>query len=68
MPRPQMESKQASGTSFAAPAVACVLASELALNPSLKLDPIKLKWHILSKSGPIQDLGVLVNSRINDIQ
>ncbi|KAK6530848.1 serine protease [Arthrobotrys megalospora] len=59
-------SKQASGTSFAAPAVAGVLASELVLNPSLKLDPIGLKRHILSKGVPLPGVGVLVNTRISD--
>ncbi|KAF3286749.1 subtilisin-like serine protease [Orbilia oligospora] len=51
-----------------APAVAGVLASELVLNPSLRLDPIGLKRHILSKGVPIPSLGVLVNTRINEMQ
>ncbi|KAF3183944.1 serine protease [Orbilia oligospora] len=60
--------KQAFGTSLAAPAVAGVLASELVLNPSLKMDPIGLKRHILSKGVPLPGLGILVNTRINEMQ
>ncbi|KAF3295155.1 Secreted subtilisin-like serine protease sub5 [Orbilia oligospora] len=60
--------KQAFGTSLAAPAVAGVLASELVLNPSLRLDTIGLKQHILSKGVSIPGLGVLVNTRINEMQ
>ncbi|RVD83861.1 uncharacterized protein DFL_005635 [Arthrobotrys flagrans] len=61
-------SRQASGTSFAAPAVAGVLASELVLNPSLKLDPIGLKRYMLSKGVSLPGLGVLANTRVNDMQ
>ncbi|KAK6500256.1 serine protease [Arthrobotrys musiformis] len=61
-------SRQAMGTSFAAPAVAGVLASELVLNPSLKLDPMGLKRHILSKGVQLPGLGILVNTRITEMR
>ncbi|KAK6337441.1 serine protease [Orbilia blumenaviensis] len=61
-------SKQAMGTSFAAPAVVGVIANELALNASLRLDPVGLKQHIISKGVPLPDLGILVNTRITDVR
>ncbi|EWC48036.1 hypothetical protein DRE_02615 [Drechslerella stenobrocha 248] len=40
------------GTSMACPAVTGMIAAELALNPSLSLDPAGMKKHILSKALP----------------
>ncbi|KAF3931940.1 Cerevisin [Dactylellina cionopaga] len=61
-------SVQASGTSFAAPAVAGVVAVELALNSQFKLDPAGMKEYIISKGVELDGVGILVNTRMSSMQ